>query len=288
MDRPDDEASEFRIDHIQKQSRVFCKTDILLLNKVAIALMELVGLGAIDERGKINETGRKMVSLPLEPRQAKTLLASFEHGCTLEIVDLLALLGSADQLLAVPFAQRDEAAVARSNFIHRSGDHMMLLNILHAFEDFSLQSQVKPTQKEKSAWCKHHFLSLKTINQILEARKQIRERVERMGLDWRRSSKDNDEPVLLCLLAGHFPNTAMRMPDNTYRRTSGAMVGDPIQAKPSSRHAVYRMNEQKIKIHPSSILQGKQVDAIVFSELVCMKCSPFSFAFSFRVILTID
>jgi len=68
-----------------------------------------------------------------------------------------------------------------------------------------------------------------------------------LGFDWKVSSGDNDEPVLLSLLEGHFVNTAMRMPDGSYRRTTGNM---------------------RIKIHPSSILQGRPIDAIVFSELV--------------------
>ena len=210
-----------RTKQVSHQDSIYPYTQWLTKYPVAIALMELVGHGAVTNDGKISDVGRKMASLPLEPRQAKTLLASFEFGCPSEVVDLLALLGSADQLLSVPYAHRDEAASARSKFIHRSGDHMMLLNILRAFEEIS---QSMPSPKERKAWCKDHFLSSRALNQVLEARKQIRERVERMGLDWKASSGDNAEPVLLCLLAGHFANTAMRMPDNTYRRTTGLMV----------------------------------------------------------------
>lgn len=194
--------------------------------------MELVGLGAVDNHGKITNVGKQMASLPLEPRQAKTLLASFEHGCTLEIVDLLSLLSQADSLLSVPYAHRDTAATARSKFIHRTGDHMMLLNILRTFEEVKASM---PSIKDQRAWCKDHFLSLKSLKQVFDIRKQLRERIERMGMDWHTSAGDSDEPVLLCLLAGHFANTAMRMPDGSYRRTTGTM---------------------KIKIHPSSILQG--------------------------------
>merc|ERR1712093_287558 len=213
---------------------------------MSAAVMELLGLGALSKDFKITTVGRQMASLPLEPRQAKALLASFAHGCPLEMIDLLSLLGSADSLLSVPHNQRDEAAEVRSKFIHRSGDHMMLLNILRTFEDVS---QTLKSVKERRAWCRDHFLSLKTLNQVLDTRKQLRERVERMnlGFDWTVSCGDNDDLVLQSLLEGNFVNTAMRMPDGSYRRTSGNM---------------------RIKIHPSSVLQGRRVDAIVFTDLV--------------------
>lgn len=253
---------------------------------MAAALMELHGLGALNDDGKITIVGRQMASLPLEPRQAKALLASFAHGCPLEMVDLLSLLGSADSLLAVPHNQRDEAAEARSKFIHRSGDHMMLLNILRTFEDIC---GTMKSVKERRAWCRDHFLSLKTLNQVLDTRKQLRERIERMnlGFDWKVSCGDNIDLILQCLLEGNFVNTAMRMPDGSYRRTTGNMVsgaalssrtilsvhGFPrlesrLPGNTSLTAALVLAHPQRIKIHPSSILQGRRVDAIVFSELV--------------------
>lgn len=164
-----------------------------------------------------------MAALPLEPKQAKVLLASFENQCSSEIIDLLALLGSADAILSVPFQHREAASAIRSKFIHRSGDHMMLLNILKAYEEIC---ESMPSPKERRQWCKDHFLSIKTLNQALDARVQLRDRVNRLdaGLDCTMSAGDNEEPVLLCLLAGLFTNTAMRMPDDKYRRTIGSMV----------------------------------------------------------------
>jgi len=190
---------------------------------VASALMELYGLGAADQNGRITDTGRKMAALPLEPKQAKVLLASFEHGCSAEIIDLLSLLGSADAILSVPFQHREAAGAARSKFIHRSGDHMMLLNILKAYEEIC---ESMPSAKERKAWCKDHYLSIKTLSQVLDARGQLRDRVHRLdsSLDCTLSAGDNEEPILLCLLAGLITNTAMRMPDGRYRRTTGSMV----------------------------------------------------------------
>lgn len=162
-----------------------------------------------------------MASLPLEPRHARCLLASFEHGCPREIIDLLALLGSAEQLLTVPYSLRENASTARSKFIHRTGDHMMLLNILRTYDDVC---QTLTTTADRKAWCKEHYFSLKIMNQVGDARKQLRDRVVNMGFDWRTSSGDNDDTILLSMLEGLFVNTAMRMPDGSYRRANGNMV----------------------------------------------------------------
>jgi ATP-dependent helicase HrpB len=41
-------------------------------------------LGALDSSGKLTEEGRKMASLPLEPRFSRLILAGYEHGCVAE------------------------------------------------------------------------------------------------------------------------------------------------------------------------------------------------------------
>jgi HrpA-like RNA helicase len=198
---------------------------------VLASLIELTMLGAIGPDGKITQIGRKMATLPLEPRQAKILLSSFVHNCTREIIDVLALLGSADQLLTVPQAHRDAAAIAREKFVHRNGDHLMLLNILRAYEEIC---QTMTAPKDRKAWCRDHFLCIKTLGNVIDSRDQIRARVDRMGADWKAASAKaedmdahiKDEAVLRCLLEGFRVNTAMKMADNSYRRINGSMVSD--------------------------------------------------------------
>ena len=41
-------------------------------------------LGALDSAGRLTDEGRKMASLPLEPRFSRLMLAGFEHGCVAE------------------------------------------------------------------------------------------------------------------------------------------------------------------------------------------------------------
>ncbi|GAA5946514.1 hypothetical protein JCM10213_002062 [Rhodosporidiobolus nylandii] len=208
---------------------------------IVFALLTLRGLDALDSKGRITPLGQQMALLPLEPVYSRVLLSSFSEGCPREVLDLVSLLGSADQLLINTSATRDAATAARAKFIHRTGDHLMLLNILRAFEELE-------GKDERKQWCKDNFISLKAMNGVLDARKQLRERVERLKLgDWEQSAGDEAEPVLGALVGGLFANTAIRMEDGTYRHT---------------------VTKQLVSIHPSSSLHNKKAQAIVYDELV--------------------
>ncbi|GAA6059902.1 hypothetical protein JCM10212_005285 [Sporobolomyces blumeae] len=211
---------------------------------IMFALLTLHGLGAVSNKGKITPLGRQMAELPLDPIYARVLVASFSEGCPFEALNLVALLGSKDQLLAVSSANRDKATEARRKFVHRSGDHWTLLNMLEAFEEFDGPDR----KEERKMWCREHFISLKAMLQVLDARKQLRERVERLKIgDWAQSCGDETEPVLNALVGGLFANTAIRNEDGSYRHT---------------------VTRQAIAIHPSSAMHNRKAPAIVYDELV--------------------
>ncbi|KAI5479929.1 ATP-dependent rna helicase dhx8 [Pseudohyphozyma bogoriensis] len=206
---------------------------------ISNALMTLHGLGAINQKGQINDFGRKMANFPLDPVYSRVLLASFEEGCPKDIIDLVSLISARDTLLINSAQTRDAANEARKKFVHRSGDHMMLLNILRAYEDVP--------KEERKNWCRDNYVQMKAMGQVLESRKQLVERCERLGLDCEASAGDTEEPVLRALVTGLFGNTALRQSDGSYR------------------HAI---NRQIISIHPGSVLHNKSAPAIVYDELV--------------------
>ncbi|KAM0789668.1 hypothetical protein ACM66B_006531 [Microbotryomycetes sp. NB124-2] len=211
------------------------------VDAIKAALLSLHALEAIDKQGRITKIGRQMAMLPLEPTYARILLASFEQGCPRDVIDLVALLGSRDTLLVQSIATRDAAAAARRKFIHRTGDHLTLLNVLRAYEDVPAA--------ERKLWCREHFINARAMTQVLDARKQLRERCERLKLDWDASSVDDAEyeSVLVSLLAGLFNNTALLQPDGSYRQLT---------------------SQRTVSIHPGSIVHNKRAPAILYDELV--------------------
>lgn len=56
------------------------------------ALEQLYAISALDDEGLLTRLGRKMADFPMEPPQAKMLIASVELGCSEEILSIVAML----------------------------------------------------------------------------------------------------------------------------------------------------------------------------------------------------
>ncbi|POW15075.1 hypothetical protein PSHT_07206 [Puccinia striiformis] len=231
------------------------------LDDLKFALVHLALLGALDSGSKINALGRQMATLPLDPPLARCLLASFEQRCASEMIDLIALLEHSDTLLVNTINTRELAQEARRKFIHRDGDHLLLLNILKAYQTVAENSQSQITSKiEQKNWCKENYINPKALSNVLESRKQLRDRCKRLGLDWTQSSREggsetietsaaeeDSAPILCSLLAGLATQLAIRQPDQSY---------------------INPITKVHVKIHPSSSLYSKGVETFIYHELV--------------------
>ncbi|CAH7671324.1 hypothetical protein PPACK8108_LOCUS6095 [Phakopsora pachyrhizi] len=91
---------------------------------------------------------------------------------------------------------RDQGQERRKKFIHRDGDHLVLLNILRAYE--SLQDSRRTAhnlQSELKEWCKEHFINSRAMKNVLESQKQLQDRCSRLSLNWRESSRKNQKDI---------------------------------------------------------------------------------------------
>lgn len=233
-------------------------------DSVAAAFRSLAGLGAISSPTEITTLGRDMLRYPLDPEHARILVASFELGCASEIIDILALVVSGPVFLDRAQDARETAAAARAKFIHRDGDHLTAMNVLRAYlalkeqrtddDDDEAASAEKKGKKGKHAkeggglsqWCRDNHVQGKTLVAACKVRAQLRELAERHGADWRSSCGSEYAAVGRALLQGLFMNTAVIQADGTYRQAAGSL---------------------QVKIHPSSVLVGRKVPAIVYDEL---------------------
>ncbi|KAF9226817.1 P-loop containing nucleoside triphosphate hydrolase protein [Gyrodon lividus] len=213
------------------------------MNSVISALKMLWVLGALDNSKTLTALGRQMAWFPVEPYLARIILASKTYGCTSEVVDIVSLLSSSSKLFLDISDQRDAITDARRKFRHPSGDHLTMLNALRSYQEIAA-SESKGVRKE---WCRQHFVNERTFMEALKIRDQLRVTCQRVGLDWRASKKDMEEPVLRCFTAGLVQQSALLQPDGTYKQLMGGAV---------------------VKIHPGSTLCDKKVLAIIFDELV--------------------
>jgi ATP-dependent RNA helicase DHX33 len=163
-----------------------------------------------------------MAKFPLAPAISRILLSSFALGCPREVTSLLVLLDSADKLLSVPVAAREAANEARQRYVHRSGDHLTLLRLLDGYET----TLATGGEAEANRWLKDVSIAKRTMAGVIEARKQLRERCEREGLDWKAGVglEDGAERILQACMTGLHLSTALLQPDGTYHRTQGRTV----------------------------------------------------------------
>jgi ATP-dependent RNA helicase DHR2 len=212
------------------------------------ALLQLLHLGALNQDGSISEAGLTMSKFPLTPTLACVLVeaASPERNCLEDVIDIIAALSVENIFLnLVSEDKKEEAEAARRDLFRREGDHATLMVAVQRF------AEEKADRKE---WCRKHFISHRAMVSVLNVRKQLREMCSRLKLlpaSSASSSKDSDDShtraILLSLLRGFISNTARLMPDGGYRTLMG---------------------NQNVAIHPSSVLFGRKVEAIVFSEFV--------------------
>ncbi|KAF8879493.1 P-loop containing nucleoside triphosphate hydrolase protein [Infundibulicybe gibba] len=198
------------------------------LASIASALKTLYLLGALNTKGELTDLGRSMAAFPLEPSFARIVIASKDYNCTLEALDIV--------------SQRDSALEARRKFRHGSGDHLTILNAVRAYQDIAASER----KSARRAWCRQHFLNERTFAEAMDIRDQLRQTCVRVGIDWKASCGEAEEPVLRCLAHGLAQNSALLQPNGSYKQAIG--------------HSV-------IKIHPSSTLCDKRVPAVLYDEL---------------------
>ncbi len=228
------------------------------------ALQQLYALNALSDSGRITDLGKKMAILPVTPHLAVVLIQAFKFGVLDTVIDIVACLSVDNLILTPPSEQRDVINAKRRETCSlgaRYGDLVMLKELYNIYMDIS-------SSEEKKEWCKSMGISYKGFKNVLRVRKQIAQYMTNMEKDNKKNEKGdnsgsldksgdedeietnvptNYELVLKAFLKGFITNTAIGMPDRSYRTVTS---GDTIS------------------IHPSSLLFGKKNDAVMYIEHV--------------------
>ncbi|KAG2627828.1 pre-mRNA-splicing factor ATP-dependent RNA helicase DEAH1-like [Panicum virgatum] len=170
------------------------------------ALEDLFALGALNSRGELTKTGRRMAELPLDPMLAKAVVASERYGCSEEVLTVASMLSAGN---AVFYRPRDRALLAdaaRQRF-SAGGDHVALLNVYTEWEQSGHSAQ----------WCADHFVQPRTMRRARDVREQLAALMERVEIERRSCSSGDLDAVRKAITAGFFRNTAQRRRDGLYR-----------------------------------------------------------------------
>jgi ATP-dependent RNA helicase DHR2 len=214
------------------------------------ALLQLLHLQALSEDGKVSEFGLKIAKFPLTPTLGRVLVeaANPERDCLLDVIDIISALSVENVFLNLVTEERkEEAEEARREIYRREGDHLTLLVTVQRYAE---------ERTDRKLWCEKHFVSHRAMQNVMNIRKQLQQQCTALKM----LSKDDisqevssapsearSQAILQCMLRGFISNTARLMPDGSYKTLMG---------------------NQAVSIHPSSVLFGRKVEAIVFNEFV--------------------
>lgn len=218
------------------------------------ALLQLLQLSALNENGFISATGKSIARLPLTPTLGRVVLSSAasDPPCLRETIDIVACLSVENIFVNVETEEtREKAADARSQLYRRSGDHMTLLAAVQAYA---------AENSDRKAWAERHLISHRAMQSVMDVRKQLRAQCLQAKLlppgssfsdgddeGMRAADEELTERILKAFLSGFSNNVARLCPDGSYK----TFVGN-----------------QTVAIHPSSVLFGRKVEALVYNEFV--------------------
>ncbi|KAG2619551.1 hypothetical protein PVAP13_3NG110600 [Panicum virgatum] len=173
------------------------------------ALEDLFALGALNSRGELTKTGRRMAELPLDPMLAKAIVASERYGCSEEVVTIASMLSAGNAVFYRPKDRALVADAARQVFSAggSAGDHAALLNVYTEWEQSGHSAQ----------WCADHFVQPRTMRRARDVREQLEALLERVEIERRSCSGGDLDAVRKAITAGFFRNTAQRRRDRLYR-----------------------------------------------------------------------
>lgn len=199
------------------------------------ALHELYTLGALDDDGYLTTLGRRMADFPMEPALAKTVLASVDHGCSSEVLTIVAML-SVQTIFYRPKEKQAAADQLKQRFHSIHGDHITYLNVFQAW-DLSGRS---------SRWCKTNFIYERSMKRAFDIRGQLMTIMARFKLNVL-SSNDNSA-IRRAFCSGFFRNLARRDPqDGVY----------------------YSLFDQMpVHLHPSLALLGRSIEYVIYHTLL--------------------
>ncbi|KAH9832409.1 putative ATP-dependent RNA helicase prh1 [Teratosphaeria destructans] len=211
------------------------------------ALLQLLQLGALDEAGKISKIGREIARLPLTPHLGRVIIEASrpEMECLVQVIDIVACLSVENIFLNVDTEEgREKAQSARQQLFRRQGDHLTLLAAVQAYA---------AEHSDRKRWAEAHLISHRAMQSVMDVRKQLTAQCKSAKLLRDTGSTDGSpdeatqERILKCFLQGFSGNVARMCPDGSYKTFAG---------------------NQTVAIHPSSVLFGRKVEAILYNEFV--------------------
>ncbi len=200
----------------------------------------LLELGAVDERHRLTEIGRRLAALPVDPRIGRMILAAKEENSLTEVLIIASALSVQDPRER-PLDAQQKADEAHKPFADERSDFLSFLKLWEAFHE-----QAKHLSQNKlRKYCQEHYLSYVRMRDWHDIHQQLHSLVTDMGLRPNQIPAEYDA-IHRALLTGVLGNIAFRSEEREY---TGA-------------------RNVKLSVFPGSVLFKKTPKWIVAAELV--------------------
>ncbi len=198
-------------------------------------------LGAIEGEARITRIGKQLTQLPIDPRLARMVVESKQHGTTREVMAIVAALSIQDPRER-PLDRRPQADQSHARFVDPTSDFLTLLNLWNYLEE---------KQKDLSGnafrrMCRSEYLNYLRVREWKDVFRQLERMAKPLGLVVA-SPSANPNGVHRSLLAGLLSQLGIR--DSVKRDYVGA-------------------RQVRFSIFPGSALAKKQPAEVMSSELV--------------------
>ncbi|KAK4305688.1 hypothetical protein Pmani_022431 [Petrolisthes manimaculis] len=201
-----------------------------------LALEQLYALKALNHKGELTSTGRKMAEIPVDPMMARMILAADQHKVVEEILTVAAMLSVNGAIFYRPKDKAIHADAARKNFFHPDGDHLTLMNVYNEWAGAEYSPQ----------WCYEVFIQHRSMKRARDIRDQLVGLMERVEVQLSTNPGDS-VAIRKAITTGYFYHVA--------RFSKGGMYKT---AKKS----------QTVMMHPQSCLTEDLPRWVVYHELV--------------------
>ncbi|MDH6423108.1 ATP-dependent RNA helicase HrpA [Aurantimicrobium minutum] len=218
-------------------------------------------LGAIQSNSnttKLTKIGHDLSRLPIEPRFARMVLESRNHGVTREVMAIVAGLTVQDPRER-PLEKRPQADLSHARFTDPTSDFLSLLNLWNYLEE-------KQKELSSSAFrrmCKAEFLNYLRVREWNDVFRQLKTLTKPLGLSLGEPKIDPDG-IHKSLLSGLLSHIGLK-------QVSDNKLGSKYNEKNSPRkqqHEYLGARNQKFVIFPGSALAKKPPAAVMSAELV--------------------
>jgi ATP-dependent helicase HrpA len=218
--------------------------------------------GGASGEHRLTPVGRDLARLPIEPRFARMVLASREHGVTREVMAIVAGLTVQDPRER-PLEKRPQADLSHARFTDPTSDFLTLLNLWNYLE----QKQAELSSSAFRRMCKTEYLNYLRVREWQDVFRQLRQLTRPLGLELG-EPRINPDGIHKSLLAGLLSHIGLRqLPAKKAADAARQATGKPGGRTPVSNEFLGARN-QKFVIFPGSALAKKPPAAVMSAELV--------------------